>query len=93
MGADRVIRCYDIRRPSTNQKEDAICLCERHLEARKVLEWVVDGERESLAPVPSCGDCREAQRQPSVIDRVIDSDDDDTEPAPVPVLPGQRRLF
>ena len=66
----------------------ATWLCYRHLSSRKVLGWVVKREEKSASPDPPCTDCDNARRQPAVIDRVIDSDDDDTNVVPVPGAQG-----
>lgn len=90
----RMILTYDIHRGPA--RELAIALCPRHAEARKVLGWTLIEERAPLAPRPSCNDCWDAERTSTVLDRVIEAADAEAlaaEPRPVPILPGQRKLF
>lgn len=73
-------------------------MCGRHLEARKALGWEILGSHEEPSnPDPSCWDCSERQWDgPSVIETRIAEEDAAAKseaPKPVPVLPGQRRLF
>lgn len=89
-GGRGLILAYEISRAGFVTWK-AICLCERHVEARKVLGWSIGPGKQSFSPVPSCHDCDEA-KQPTVLDRAIEIDDN-AEPAPVPVLPGQGKLF
>jgi hypothetical protein len=70
-------------------------LCERHLEARQALGYVVDAITDPRWPNEPCGDCDEPVTD-TVLDRVIaeaDAEAAANEPKPVPVLPGQRSLF
>lgn len=88
-----MIKVYDTQRNGV--RDTAVCLCDRHREARMVLGWTIENERPSFSPVPACDDCKAAQ-QPTVLDRVIAEGDASAvsdEPEPVRVLPGQRRLF
>ncbi len=91
-----MILLYEMRRRSgeTCSLKGNALLCERHPEARKVLGWVVDGQRPSLSPNPSCADC-ETAKQPTLLDRAMEASEAefDDAPTPVPVLLGQRRLF
>jgi hypothetical protein len=92
-----LILAYKMQRVSglTVGLEGVYRLCLRHLEIRKAVGWVVLLERASMSPRPDCDDC-EAAKQPTVMDRVIEAEEaaaKSDEPAPVRVLPGQRRLF
>lgn len=92
-----MIRVYEMRRRSgqTWSTRAVVRCCERHLEARKILGWAVDRERQSLSPQPSCDDC-ETAKAGTVLERAIEAADaeaDGAAPKPVPVLPGQGQLF
>jgi hypothetical protein len=68
-------------------------LCERHLEARKALGYVVDAISDPKWPDEPCGDCDEPVTD-TVLDRVIaEADAEVGGPVEVPVLPGQGKLF
>jgi hypothetical protein len=95
-----MILLYEMRRRSGETwslKENA-CLCERHVEARKVLGWVVDGAGKVLDVDPrfpvTCTDC-ETAKQPALLDRAMEASDAEfsDDPTPVPVLRGQGKLF
>ncbi len=92
-----MIRIYDMSRRSgeTTSTPRGYYLCERHREARKALGWVETGVREPVYRGSPCDDC-ELVGTRTVMDRIIEADDAaraKVEPEPVPVLPGQRRLF
>lgn len=65
-------------------------LCSRHRDARAALGWTFVSSRTSRAPAPSCFDCYAALTRPSVLTRLVAEQDRD--PEPVPVLPGQLAL-
>lgn len=94
-----MIRIYEIRRRSgtTLGPSTTLYLCDRHLNARKIIGWEVGKITDTRTTLPDyfCRDCKAAD-EPTVMDRIIEADDRakaSQEPTPVPVLPGQRRLW
>jgi hypothetical protein len=87
-----VILFYDLRREG--QAWDG-CLCDSHLERMKVLGWTVVEVSKPFGPNPPCRLCDAAKwkREQTVLGKIIEADAEETEPQPVPVLPGQARLF
>ncbi len=91
------VRSYEMHRRigTTHGTTARYHLCVRHIENRKAVGYEVVSEREPYREDNGCDDCAEAS-EPTVMDRVIQEADAaarDDEPKPVPVLPGQRRLF
>lgn len=87
-----MIRTYDIHREgqTPGPVKNIKALCQRHVDARKGLGWIVGPPRRESS---ICDDCTAG---PSVLDKVIEAADAEAlaaEPKPVPVLPGQRKLF
>ena len=75
--------------------ETRVLLCQKHLEIRKTLGWVVLSERKAMSERPPCQDC-EVAGQPTIMDRAIEAEDAAAkadEPTPVKVLKGQEKLF
>lgn len=91
-------RAYDMRRRSgkTLGPRNRVYICERHLEARKVLGWQVGIELKQFRRHElTCDDC-EAAKDGTVMDRLISTEDaarSAQDATVVRVLRGQRRLF
>jgi len=70
-------------------------LCQYHAGVKRAMSREVKELPKGPPDDAKCEDCRPAQG-PTILDRVIEAEDaaaKSDEPAPVRVLPGQRRLF
>lgn len=86
-----ILRYYILIR--AGRREQGV-LCSRHATAREVLGWKVKEHPLAVPDGATCIDCGAASR--TVLDATIAADDaaaPSDEPRPVPILPGQRRLW
>ena len=83
----RGTRFYQIQR---GNQLTSLALCERHLEARKILGWTANRGRKLASPGNRCCDC--SRTEPTVLERIVDATEK-PEPKATPVDVRQKRLL